>query len=129
MWNTNFSKSIAFAYSSIQLVTWLKKIFRGIRTRDFYGTEQCVCKIWAISIFQNILQDHFEILYNFSLRKWKKNCSKMGAPTRGLKLLPLRWVWSLTQKTMRDWYDWLPKNYTINNFSKFQNDLAGYFEI
>ena len=44
----------------------------GIRTRAFYGTEQCVWKILAISIFQNQLQDHFEILYIFSLRKWKK---------------------------------------------------------
>ena len=34
------------------------------------------------------LQDHFEILYIFSLRKWKKICSKMDAPARGIELLP-----------------------------------------
>ena len=68
-----------------------KSFYRGIPIRAFYGTEQCLCKMWVISIFQNILQDHFEILYIFSLKKWNKNYSKMGTPARGIELLPLRW--------------------------------------
>ena len=39
-----------------QLSNMMKKkiFFRGICMRAFYDAEECVCKIWVISIFQNI---------------------------------------------------------------------------
>ena len=88
--------------------------------RAFYDTEECVCKIWVISIFQNIQQDHFEILHISSLKKWKKNVLN-GCACEGIQTLA-------SEVTDHEGLIWI-KPYTINNFSKFQNNLAEYFEI
>ena len=65
--------------------------------RAFYDAEECVCKIWVISIFQifsEIILKFWKIVYNTILEKF--------------------------------FFSYLK---TKNIYTKFQNDLAEYFEI